>query len=118
VQGAPKSINLRGTRFTGTGAPGEAPELESVEGPRNAVEAVKAHHAAAFPRLATPSLTPGVEESPFMTWGDLEGTPLRLDLDDDVPVPVHDPQVPQFRIHELPKRDQYVFSHSEDVIVM
>ncbi len=105
VQGAPKSINLRGTRFTGTAAPGEAPEVESAEGPRNAVEAVAAHHAAAFPRLATPSLTPGVE-SPFMTWGDVGGTPLRLEVDDDIPVPPGDPDAPQFRIREVPVRDQ------------
>jgi hypothetical protein len=108
AQGAPKSINLRGTRFTGTAAPGDAPEPEPVEGPRNAIEAVAAEHAAAFPRLAIPSLTPGVGESPFMTWGEVEGTPLRLDMEDDVPLRPEDPHAPRFRIKEFPKRDQYV----------
>ncbi|MEW5305654.1 MAG: hypothetical protein WDW36_008180 [Sanguina aurantia] len=31
------------------------------------------------PYLATPSMTPGRDASPFMTWGDIESTPLRLD---------------------------------------
>ncbi|KAK7499042.1 hypothetical protein BaRGS_00009589, partial [Batillaria attramentaria] len=33
-----------------------------------------------FTLLATPSPAPGAEESPFMTWGEIEGTPLRLDV--------------------------------------
>lgn len=28
---------------------------------------------------ATPNLVPGPDASPFMTWGELEGTPLLLD---------------------------------------
>ena len=36
--------------------------------------------------LATPSFTPGVEDSPFVTWGDIQGTPLRLDPEDDIEV--------------------------------
>lgn len=79
-----------------------------MEGPRNAIEAVATQHAAAFPRLATPSLTPGVDESPFMTWGEVEGTPLRLDMEDDVALRPEDPHAPHFRIKELPKRDQCV----------
>jgi hypothetical protein len=35
-----------------------------------------------YARLATPSFTPGPGESPLMTWGDLDGTPLRLDQED------------------------------------
>ncbi|KAL5199291.1 hypothetical protein ABZP36_020494 [Zizania latifolia] len=29
--------------------------------------------------VRTPSPAPGVDESPFMTWGEIDGTPLRLD---------------------------------------
>jgi len=28
--------------------------------------------------VATPSPAPGVEDSPFMTWGEIEGTPFQL----------------------------------------
>ena len=36
--------------------------------------------------MATPSFTPGPDESPLMTWGDLAGTPLRLEAEDDIHV--------------------------------
>ncbi|XP_062107228.1 uncharacterized protein LOC133818390 [Humulus lupulus] len=32
--------------------------------------------------VRTPSPAPGVDESPFITWGEIEGTPLRLDAED------------------------------------
>ena len=32
--------------------------------------------------VATPSPAPGVDDSPFMTWGDIQGTPLRLDMEE------------------------------------
>ncbi|XP_039143555.1 LOW QUALITY PROTEIN: splicing factor ESS-2 homolog [Dioscorea cayenensis subsp. rotundata] len=32
--------------------------------------------------VKTPSPAPGVDESPFITWGEIEGTPLRLDAED------------------------------------
>lgn len=31
--------------------------------------------------LLTPSPAPGVDASPFTTWGTIDSTPLRLDLD-------------------------------------
>ena len=34
----------------------------------------------------TPSFTPGPEQSPLMTWGDLGSTPVRLDEEDDIHV--------------------------------
>ena len=36
--------------------------------------------------MVTPSFTPGPDESPLMTWGDLAGTPLRLEAEDDIHV--------------------------------
>ena len=40
-----------------------------------------------FPRLQ-PSFDPGVESTPFMTWGDIEGTPLRIEAEDLPPGPL------------------------------
>lgn len=46
--------------------------------------------------VRTPSPAPGVSESPLMTWGEIEGTPFRLD---------HTPG-PSFRIPEPPRRER------------
>lgn len=35
-----------------------------------------------------PSFDPGVESTPFMTWGDIEGTPLRIEAEDLPPGPL------------------------------
>ncbi|KAL0560167.1 hypothetical protein IC582_000563 [Cucumis melo] len=40
----------------------------------------KAENGYSF--VQTPSPAPGVDESPFITWGEIEGTPLRLDPED------------------------------------
>ena len=34
----------------------------------------------------TPAFTPGPEQSPLMTWGDIGSTPIRLDQEDDIHV--------------------------------
>lgn len=36
--------------------------------------------------VGTPSPAPGVDASPLMTWGEIEGTPFRLDAS-DTPIP-------------------------------
>ena len=46
----------------------------------------------------------GVDASPFMTWGEIEGTPFRLD-GGDTPT-MHSKAGPTFRIPEVPRRDQ------------
>ncbi|XP_031491047.1 uncharacterized protein LOC116258085 [Nymphaea colorata] len=48
--------------------------------------------------VRTPSPEPGVEESPFMTWGEIEGTPLRLESEDMT-------EGPQFKMPDLASRD-------------
>ncbi|CAI5463050.1 unnamed protein product [Closterium sp. Yama58-4] len=60
--------------------------------------------------VATPSPAPGVDASPFMTWGELDGTPLRLDAED---TPVGFNEVggvgaggPQFTMAAAPARDE------------
>ncbi|ESO01895.1 hypothetical protein HELRODRAFT_94284 [Helobdella robusta] len=54
--------------------------------------------------MPTPSPAPGVDASPFMTWGEIEGTPFRLDG-------METPRFgsgsgPNFKIPEVPKRDR------------
>ncbi len=56
--------------------------------------------------MATPSLAPGVEESPFMTWGVLGSTPLRLDGDDELRVDLNGGSGPQFSMGEPSTRDR------------
>lgn len=52
--------------------------------------------------VATPSPAPGVDESPLMTWGEIEGTPFQLDSNETPLVPSN---APAFKIPAVPKRD-------------
>jgi protein DGCR14 len=53
----------------------------------------------------------GVNESPLMTWGEIEGTPFRLDGGD---TPIRTSlQGPSFRIPELPKREKLALALAE-----
>jgi protein DGCR14 len=54
--------------------------------------------------VGTPSPAPGVDESPFMTWGEIEGTPFRLD-GSDTPLINRTPG-PSFKIPDMPYRDK------------
>ncbi|XP_062179072.1 uncharacterized protein LOC133883693 [Phragmites australis] len=54
--------------------------------------------------VRTPSPAPGVDESPFMTWGEIEGTPLRLDPD-DTPGGSGGSETVHFKIPPPPARD-------------
>uniref|UniRef100_A0A0N5AXG3 DGCR14-like protein n=1 Tax=Syphacia muris TaxID=451379 RepID=A0A0N5AXG3_9BILA len=56
-----------------------------------------------FELVSTPSPAPGVDESPFMTWGEIEGTPFRLDASDLTP---SFNNAPTFKIPEVPVREQ------------
>lgn len=62
--------------------------------------------------VVTPSPAPGVNESPLMTWGEIEGTPFRLD-GNSTPGP-HTPG-PSFRIAALPARDRLALQLAENV---
>ncbi|KAK9806094.1 hypothetical protein WJX72_001140 [[Myrmecia] bisecta] len=103
VQGPPKKIRHSNTRFASGSAEasrGDAtPDVHAPEGPRQQGQ------ASTYSVLATPSFNPGPGESPIMTWGDIESTPLRLD-DDDI---IADPSFgagPQFSVAEVSKRDK------------
>ncbi|XP_076346064.1 ess-2 splicing factor homolog [Tachypleus tridentatus] len=58
--------------------------------------------------VVTPSPAPGVTESPLMTWGEIEGTPFRLD-GSDTPLP-QSSGGPQFKIPDLPSREKLAIS--------
>lgn len=62
--------------------------------------------------VKTPSPHPGVMDSPLMTWGEIEGTPFRLD-GGDTPLPRS--QGPSFKMAEPPKREQLALALAEKV---
>jgi protein DGCR14 len=53
----------------------------------------------------------GVEESPLMTWGEIEGTPFRLDAG-DTPLAARTPG-PVFKIPEMPERQRLALELAE-----
>lgn len=61
----------------------------------------------------TPTPAPGVDESPLMSWGEIEGTPFRLD-GGDTPM-LHRTPGPVFRIPDVPKRDRLALRLADDV---
>uniref|UniRef100_A0A1B0ESK8 Protein DGCR14 n=2 Tax=Lutzomyia longipalpis TaxID=7200 RepID=A0A1B0ESK8_LUTLO len=63
-----------------------------------------------FSFVRTPSPHPGVNESPLMTWGEIEGTPFRLDGGD---TPLHLTNTPAFRIAETPRREAIALELAE-----
>ncbi|XWS36704.1 hypothetical protein CRYUN_Cryun20dG0108400 [Craigia yunnanensis] len=64
--------------------------------------------------VKTPSPAPGVEESPFITWGEIEGTPLRLEPE-DTPIDIGGSgDGPHFKIHCPPARDVKAHSLSRE----
>eukprot|EP00246_Nothoceros_aenigmaticus_P018405 TRINITY_DN9603_c0_g1_i1.p1 TRINITY_DN9603_c0_g1~~TRINITY_DN9603_c0_g1_i1.p1 ORF type:complete len:533 (-),score=98.00 TRINITY_DN9603_c0_g1_i1:99-1697(-) len=150
LNGPPKAINLKSTRFHGkmfdskvkdddtvailyTPIPGSTPvawpfdaerakkrydleELRKTPGERDNGESKSAGKSsnAGYSYVATPSPAPGVEESPFLTWGEIEGTPLRLEME-DTPVGIGgNGEGPHFRIPVPPTRDARAQSLSRD----
>ena len=64
-------------------------------------------------RLDHPSPQFSVSESPFMTWGEVESTPYRLEGADEDTLPVNLSGGPQFKIQDVPKRDRLAFELAE-----
>ena len=61
--------------------------------------------------VATPSPRPGVDASPFMTWGDIASTPMRLDADDeDLRLTAAHASGPQFQMPARGTRDEAAHS--------
>lgn len=64
--------------------------------------------------VRTPSPAPGVDESPFVTWGEIEGTPVRLEAE-DTPVGIGGSgDGPHFKIPNPPSRDIRAYNLSRD----
>lgn len=63
-----------------------------------------------FSFVKTPSPQPGITDSPMMTWGELEGTPFRLDGSD---TPYRPSIGPSFRIAETSRRETIALSLAE-----
>lgn len=59
--------------------------------------------------MGTPSPAPGVDESPLMTWGEIESTPFRLDPSDAL----HTTPGPTFKIPDVPRRDELALELAE-----
>ncbi|KAI6191891.1 hypothetical protein M3Y97_00276700 [Aphelenchoides bicaudatus] len=55
-----------------------------------------------FKPVETPNPTIGPGESPLITWGQIDGTPFRLDSSDMTPLPDH---APVFKLPEMTKRE-------------
>ncbi|CAH0396055.1 unnamed protein product [Bemisia tabaci] len=64
-----------------------------------------------FSFVKTPSPAPGVDESPLITWGEIEGTPIRLDGGDTPLRP--GAGTASFRIAEPPKRERLALALAE-----
>ncbi|CAH1111724.1 unnamed protein product [Psylliodes chrysocephalus] len=62
--------------------------------------------------IREPSPSPSILGTPLMTWGEIEGTPFRLD-GSDTPIPRS--QGPTFKISEPPRREQLAFALAEKV---
>ncbi|XVF71771.1 hypothetical protein PTKIN_Ptkin12aG0065900 [Pterospermum kingtungense] len=72
----------------------------------------KAENGYSF--VKTPSPAPGVDESPFITWGEIEGTPLRLESE-DTPIDIGGSgDGPHFKIPCPPARDIKAHSLSRE----
>jgi len=67
-----------------------------------------------FSFMKTPSPAPGVGDSPLMTWGEIEGTPFRLD-GSDTPLPSSALAGPAFHLQDVPERDRIGLKLAEKV---
>lgn len=67
-----------------------------------------------FQFMKTPSPAPGVGDSPLMTWGEIEGTPFRLD-GSDTPLPSSSIGVGAFQLQPVSERDRLGHKLAEKV---
>ncbi len=67
-----------------------------------------------FGFMKTPSPAPGVSDTPLMTWGEIEGTPFRLD-GSDTPLPVSTVGAGAFHLQPVSERDRIAHKLAEKV---
>ncbi|KAJ4839701.1 hypothetical protein Tsubulata_051447 [Turnera subulata] len=108
---------MGGTPFPVSGRDGDKAKKYDLEDLRRTpdqfyVESKKAENGYSF--VKTPSPAPGVDGSPFITWGEIEGTPLRLEPE-DTPIDIGGSgDGPHFKIPNPPARDVKAHSLSRD----
>lgn len=78
----------------------------------NTIEIGQTPQVRGFSFVKDPSPMPGVDQSPFMTWGEIEGTPFRLDGGD---TPMHPTVGPSFHINEVSRREAIGLQLAGDV---
>jgi hypothetical protein len=99
-----RNTRFVGAEYAGTGL--ESPASEATATPVRLAEA-QADGAPVYDVLSTPAMTPGAMAasggaSPLMTWGEVEGTPLRLEADDfDTPVAIGAGEGPQYVVPKV-----------------
>jgi protein DGCR14 len=114
-----KYINIRGTRIkvqgedgtaaaAGAGAGGLAPPPGATPHTHTAGGAPAGGPGGGWDRLSTPALTPGGlgDASPFMTWGDIASTPLRLDGVEEGVLDENALKGPSFAVPDMPNREK------------
>lgn len=62
--------------------------------------------------VATPSPAPGVEDTPLMTWGEIEGTPFRLDAPE---ISATASDAPAFKIPDVPLRERVAQDIADEI---
>ncbi|EFN56811.1 hypothetical protein CHLNCDRAFT_51586 [Chlorella variabilis] len=88
VQGPAKSINHAATRFpkdpaASASATPSASTAGGAAGPAaGAAAAAAGGGTRGYSILAPPQFDPGAEGTPFMTWGDIDATPMRIEAED------------------------------------
>jgi protein DGCR14 len=112
VKGPPKAISHGNTRIDPAGPGGDAGGAAAQAGGAmySAVGAngmqvgqrlpTESPNVHGFGFVVTPSPMPGVDDSPLMTWGTLESTPLRIALDSGAM------SGPKFNLAPTPSRDE------------
>ncbi|KAH8344808.1 hypothetical protein KR067_008232 [Drosophila pandora] len=109
-----QSIQHKATRL-----PDEAQHRDGVENkraednpPGGPIEGTATPRIRGFDLLRSPSPRPGEAFSPIMTWGEIDGTPFRLDGGD---TPMRPTQGPSFRINETSRRENIALALAEKV---
>ena len=112
VEGPPKAIAARNTRFrpvtrNGAASPSTSVDTDSMGGSVTGSGLSGGHAKGArgggkgYNILSTPSFDPGVDASPIVTWGDIQATPMRIEAEDLPP----GGGAGQFRMHAPRERE-------------
>ncbi|KAF1761886.1 hypothetical protein GCK72_010145 [Caenorhabditis remanei] len=115
-------INKKGTRFPETGKLKPSDEAMTRAAVSHAlanagkVDALgnEVTPANSFKLLETPNPNPDDMDSPLMTWGEIDGTPFRLDAPDVTEHSLPD-AAPIFKIPEMPYREKIAQSMNDSI---